>query len=147
MHLMFRLSARTIVLLFVSLPCLFGCDRSPPTKLEMLTTPAPIDELEDEKDPQDAFNVSRTDDGIKIKHGRADNPDLELALSFTAVEKLTGTTTKEEYASKFGEFYNDPDEEDGWIDFILHKRTKTLIKMGYGKFAESAGILEDESQV
>lgn len=106
-----------------------------------------IDELEDELDPVDAFNVARTSEGIKIVHGRADNPDLELALSISAVQKLIMTTTKEEYSQLFGAFYNEPDEEEGWIDFILNKRTKTLIKMGYGKFAEAAGILEDENQV
>lgn len=106
-----------------------------------------IEELEDELDPADAFNVGRTTDGIQIVHGRSDNPDLELALSIAAVQKLTKTTTKDEYSKIFGEFYNEPDEEEGWIDFILNKRTKTLIKMGYGKFAEAAGILEDESQI
>ena len=55
--------------------------------------------------------------------------------------------TKKDYAEQFGLFYNEPDEEEGWIDFILHKRTKTLIKMGYGKFAEEAGILEDEDSI
>ncbi|NHI92410.1 MAG: (Fe-S)-binding protein [Candidatus Lokiarchaeota archaeon] len=106
-----------------------------------------IDDLEEEKDPAFKFNVLRTGGGIEIKPGGADEPDLELALSINAVEKLIKNKTKNDYAEQFGLFYNEPDEEEGWIDFILHKRTKTLIKMGYGKFAEEAGILDDESEV
>jgi len=103
-----------------------------------------IEDLEEEAPPVFNFNVLRTNDGIEIKTGGADEPDLELALSITAVEKLIQNKTKNEYVEQFGLFYNEPDEDEGWIDFILHKRTKTLIKMGYGKFAEEAGILEDE---
>jgi len=106
-----------------------------------------IEDLEKEKEPAFKFNVLRTGEGIQIISGGADEPDLELALSVTAVEKLIMNETKNAYAEQFGLFYNEPDEEEGWIDFILHKRTKTLIKMGYGKFAEEAGILDDESEV
>ena len=106
-----------------------------------------IEDLEDEKDPACKFNVLRTGEGIQLIAGGADEPDLELALSINAVEKLIKNKTKSDYAEQFGLFYNEPDEEEGWIDFILHKRTKTLIKMGYGKFAEEAGILDDESEV
>jgi Fe-S oxidoreductase len=106
-----------------------------------------IEDLEAECDPIEAFNVLRTEKGIDINPGRADNADLELALSLVAVGKLVTCPTKAAYAELFGKFYNEPDEVEGWIDFILNKRTKTLIKMGYGKFAEAAGILEDEGAV
>ncbi len=106
-----------------------------------------IEDLENENEPAFKFNVLRTGDGIEIHSGGADEPDLELALSINAVGKLIKNKTKTDYAEQFGLFYNEPDEEEGWIDFILHKRTKTLIKMGYGKFAEEAGILDDESEV
>nr|MDO8115258.1 (Fe-S)-binding protein [Candidatus Sigynarchaeota archaeon] len=106
-----------------------------------------ITDMENKCEPVEAFNVSRSEIGISMNIGRADNADLELALSVKAVEKLTRCPTKSEYAQQFGKFYNEPDEIEGWIDFVLNKRTKTLIKMGYGKFAETAGILEDEDQV
>jgi hypothetical protein len=95
----------------------------------------------------DVFNVYCNGHGIEIKPGRADDPDLELALSIEAVKKLIQTKTKEEYAQLLGSFYNDPDEVKGWIDFYLHKRTQILIDMGYGRFAKTAGILEDEDDV
>ena len=98
----------------------------------------------DKESPVDIFNVYRNGNGIEIKSGRAIDSDLELALSIDAIEKLIQTKTKEEYAKLLGFFYNNPDEEKGWIDFVLHKRTKTLIDMGYGKFAKTAGILEDD---
>jgi len=106
-----------------------------------------IEDLQAECEPIEAFNVLRTEKGIDINPGRADSADLELALSVAAVEKLITCPTKTAYAEQFGKFYNEPDEVSGWIDFILNKRTKTLIKMGYGKFAEAAGILEDEDAV
>ena len=105
-----------------------------------------LDDLESEK-PLCCFNVSRSEQGIELKTGKADDPDLELAVSTDAVTQLINKETKSDYASQFGSFYNEPDEEEGWIDFVLHKRTKTLIKMGYGKFAEEAGILEDEDDI
>ncbi|MFX0136843.1 MAG: (Fe-S)-binding protein [Candidatus Hodarchaeota archaeon] len=105
-----------------------------------------LDDLEEEK-PLCCFNVLRTENGIELKSGKADDPDLELAVSTEAVNKLVLNKTKSDYAKQFGIFYNEPDEEEGWIDFVLHKRTKTLIKMGYGKFAEEAGILEDEDEI
>ena len=101
-------------------------------------------EAYDKESPVDIFNVYRNGNGIEIKSGRAIDSDLELALSIDAIEKLIQTKTKEEYAKLLGFFYNNPDEEKGWIDFVLHKRTKTLIDMGYGKFAKTAGILEDD---
>jgi len=88
--------------------------------------------------------VYRNGNGIEIKSGNAVDSDLELALSTEAVEQLIETETKVEYAQLLGSFYNDPDEKKGWIDFILHKRTQTLIDMGYGKFAQTAGILKDD---
>ncbi|MHA1652330.1 MAG: hypothetical protein ACTSYB_19265, partial [Candidatus Helarchaeota archaeon] len=63
-----------------------------------------------------------------------------------AVRELVLSKTKKEYSLKFGAFYNDP-EEEYWIDFLLHKRTKTLLKMGYGKFAEEAGILDEDEDL
>ena len=101
----------------------------------------------DDKAPIDSFNVLRKEDGIEIIPGKAYAPDLELALSTKAVEKLIQTNTKEEYAQLLGSFYNEPDEKEGWIDFILYKRTQTIIESGYGKFAKTAGILEDEDAV
>ena len=101
----------------------------------------------DKESPVDIFNVYRNGNGIEIKPGRAVDSDLELALSLDAIEKLIQTKTKEEYAKLLGFFYNNPDEEKGWIDFVLHKRTKTLIDMGYGRFAKTAGILEDYDDI
>jgi hypothetical protein len=95
----------------------------------------------------DVFNVSRIQKGIEIKPGKAQDSDLELALSVDAVEKLIQTEDKVKYAQLLGSFYNEPDEENGWIDFVLHKRTQTIINMGYGRFAKTAGILEDEDDV
>ncbi len=105
-----------------------------------------LDDLEEEN-PLCCFNVLRTENGIELKSGKADDPDLELAVSTEAVNKLVLNETKSDYAQQFGIFYNEPDEDEGWIDFVLHKRTKTLIRMGYGKFAEEAGILEDEDEI
>ncbi|TXT60703.1 MAG: hypothetical protein BAJALOKI1v1_1230007 [Promethearchaeota archaeon] len=102
-----------------------------------------FDDFEEEK-TMDAFHVLRKEEGVEIIPGKADDADLELALSKEAIAKLIQTKSKEDYATRFGDFYNDPSFEEGWIDFLLHKRTKTLIDMGYGKFAEAAGILEDE---
>ncbi|MBY9013733.1 MAG: hypothetical protein KGD70_15280 [Candidatus Lokiarchaeota archaeon] len=104
-------------------------------------------ETYDKESPIDIFNVLRNGNGIEIKPGRAINADLELALSIGAVKKLIQTKTKVEYANLLGMFYNDPDEEKGWIDFVLHKRTQTLIDMGYGKFAQTAGILKDDDEI
>jgi hypothetical protein len=101
----------------------------------------------DEKSPVDVFNVLQNGRGIEINPGRADDADLELALSIEAVEKLIQTDTKTEYAKLLGNFYNFPDEKKGWIDFFLNKRTQTLIDMGYGKFAKTAGILEDKDEL
>lgn len=101
----------------------------------------------DDRSPLDCFNVSRNKQGIVIQPGKVEDSDLELALSIEAIEKLIQTNTKLEYAKLLGSFYNFPDEENGWIDFFLHKRTRTLIDMGYGKFAMTAGILEDETDI
>ena len=97
--------------------------------------------------PQDIFNVYRNGQGIEIKPGRAIDADLELALSISAVKKLIQTRNKIEYAQLLGTFYNEPDENEGWIDFMLHKRTQLLIDMGYGRFAQTAGILEDDDDI
>ncbi len=105
-----------------------------------------IDEYDDQS-PADVFNVLRNGQGIEIKPGKANESDLELALSVDAVKKLLQTKDKEEYAKLLGYFYNEPDEKKGWIDFVLHKRTQTIIDMGYGRFAKTAGILEDEDDV
>ena len=104
-------------------------------------------EAYDNRSPVDIFNVYCNGHGIEIRPGRADDSDLELALSIEAVKKLTQTKTKVEYAQLLGYFFNNPDEEKGWIDFILHKRTQILINMGYGRFARTAGILEDDDDV
>lgn len=97
--------------------------------------------------PVDIFNVFRNGQGIEIKPGKAHDSDLELALSIKAIEKLIQTKTKVEYAQLLGSYYNDPDEKKEWIDFELYKRTQTLINMGYGRFAKTAGILEDEDDI
>jgi len=104
-------------------------------------------ETYDKESPLDVFNVLRNANGIEIKPGRAVDGDLELALSVGAVKKLIQTSTKNEYAQLLGMFYDDPDEELGWIDFVLHKRTQALIDMGYGKFAKTAGILKDDDDI
>ncbi len=104
-------------------------------------------EAYDKRSPVDIFNVYRNGNGIEIKPGKAVDSDLELALSINAVEKLIQTKTKVEYAQLLGSFYNNPDEKKGWIDFVLHKRTQTLIDMGYGKFAQTAGILKDDDEI
>ena len=101
----------------------------------------------DDESPVDVFNVLRNGQGIEIKPGKADGSDLELALSIYAVKKLLQTKDKVQYAKRLGTFYNEPDENKGWIDFILHKRTQTIIDMGYGRFAKTAGILENEDDI
>ncbi len=101
----------------------------------------------DARSPLDIFNVYRNGQGIEIKPGRATDADLELALSVTAVEKLIQTKSKTDYAQLLGSFYNEPDENKGWIDFMLNKRTQLLIDMGYGRFAQTAGILEDDDDI
>lgn len=97
--------------------------------------------------PVDVFNVYCNGKGIEIRPGKADDSDLELALSIEAIKKLIQTNSKEEYANLLGDFYNEPDEEQGWIDFVLFKRTQLLIDMGYGRFAKTAGILKDEDDI
>ncbi len=104
-------------------------------------------ETYDKESPVDIFNVYRNGNGIEIKPGRAVDSDLELALSVDAVKKLIQTKTKVDYAQLLGLFYDNPDEEKGWIDFVLHKRTQTLINMGYGKFAQTAGILKNDDDI
>jgi len=101
----------------------------------------------DNGSPIDSFNVLSNGNGIEIKPGKAKEADLELALSIDAVEKLIKIKDKEEYAHLLGSFFNEPDEENGWIDFMLHKRTQILIDMGYGKFAQTAGILENDDDI
>ncbi|WXG43208.1 MAG: (Fe-S)-binding protein [Promethearchaeati archaeon SRVP18_Atabeyarchaeia-1] len=93
--------------------------------------------------PIDVFNVKRTESGIEIKLGRAERADVALNFSPDSVRDLVASANRDEYAKKFGRFYNEP-TEDKWIDFILNKSTKTLIRMGYGKFAREAGILQEE---
>jgi hypothetical protein len=93
--------------------------------------------------PLSVFHVKRTKDGIEIKPGRAERADVALNFSPDAVKDLVASTDRDEYARKFGHFYNEPTEAT-WIDFILNKSTKTLIRMGYGKFAREAGILQEE---
>ncbi len=100
-----------------------------------------------DESPVDIFNVLRNGHGIEIKPGNAISSDLELALSSKAIEKLIQTKTKLEYTKLFGNFCNEPEEEKGWIDFVLHKRTQALIDMGYGKFARTAGVLKDEDDI
>lgn len=101
----------------------------------------------EKESPVDVFNVLRNKQGIEIKPGSVNESDLELALSVGAVNKLLQTKDKVEYTKLLGTFYNDPDEKKGWIDFILHKRTQTIIDMGYGRFAKTAGILKDEDDI
>jgi hypothetical protein len=104
-------------------------------------------ETYDNRTPVDVFHVYSNGHGIEIKPGHAVDSDLELALSIDAVKKLIQTNTKEEYAKLLGKFYNYPDEKKGWVDFFLYKRTQTLIDMGYGKFAQTAGILNDDDDI
>ncbi|NVM17391.1 MAG: hypothetical protein HWN80_06710 [Candidatus Lokiarchaeota archaeon] len=101
----------------------------------------------DSRTPIDVFNVYRTSEGIEIKSGKANNPDLELALSVQAIKKLIKTKDNVEYAQLLGSFYNEPNEQSGWIDFMLFQRTQKIIEMGYGKFAQTAGILEDDGSI
>ncbi|MFW9952446.1 MAG: hypothetical protein ACFFKA_20190 [Candidatus Thorarchaeota archaeon] len=101
----------------------------------------------DARAPIDVFNVYRNGEGIEIKPGKANNADLELALSVEAIEKLIKTKDNVEYAQLLGSFYNEPNEQNGWIDFMLFKRTQKIIEMGYGKFAQTAGILEDDGSI
>lgn len=93
--------------------------------------------------PLSVFHVKRLQGGIEIKPGRAERADVALNFSPEAVRDLVASDNRDEYARKFGRFYNEPTETK-WIDFILNKSTKTLIRMGYGKFAREAGILEEE---
>ncbi len=94
--------------------------------------------------PINIFHVLRTEGGIEIHPFKVEDADLELAFSLNAIEKLIKVDNKNSYLLLFGKLYNEPDEEFGWIDFILHKRIATLIEKGYGKFAIKAGILEDD---
>jgi heterodisulfide reductase subunit D len=93
--------------------------------------------------PLSVFHVKRLQGGIEIKSGRAERADVALNFSPEAVKDLVASDNRDEYAKKFGRFYNEPTETK-WIDFILNKSTKTLIRMGYGRFAREAGILEEE---
>jgi heterodisulfide reductase subunit D len=93
--------------------------------------------------PLTVFHVKRDQDGIDIKPGRAERADVALNFSPDAVKDLVASADRDEYAKKFGHFYNEP-TETRWIDFILNKSTKTLIRMGYGRFAREAGILQEE---
>nr|MDO8134212.1 (Fe-S)-binding protein [Candidatus Njordarchaeum guaymaensis] len=93
--------------------------------------------------PLNVFNVRRTQNGIEIRTGRAERADVALNFSPDTIKDLVASGDRDEYAKKFGRFYNEPTETK-WIDFILNKSTKTLIRMGYGKFAREAGILEEE---
>jgi hypothetical protein len=95
------------------------------------------------EEPLDAFHVLKTNNGIEMYKGASHNSDLELSLSTTAVDKLLKTSNKEEYLKLLGFFYNEPDEKKGWVDFILHKRTVKIINLGYGRFAEKAGIKKE----
>ena len=102
-----------------------------------------LNEFEDEKPPLEVFHVLRTEDGINIDYGKANASDVEIAFSQTAVKNLISSNSEKQYAKRFGKFYNEPSEEN-WIDFLLNRSTRVLIKMGYGAFAREAGILEDE---
>gem|GEM_PF-61644 len=102
-----------------------------------------LENFEDEKPPLEVFHVVRTEDGITVQEGKANAADVEIAFSPKAVENLISSNDEKQYAKRFGKFYNEPTEET-WIDFLLNKSTRVLIKMGYGKFAREAGILEDE---
>ncbi|HUX98354.1 MAG TPA: (Fe-S)-binding protein [Candidatus Deferrimicrobium sp.] len=119
-------------------------DLSPDSVLDF-TIYDSIDAFEDELPHTGAFHVKRLENKIEIHSGLADNADLQLALSEGAVKELIKSKEKQGYSHKFGKFYNDP-EDEFWIDFVLHKRTKTLLKMGYGKFAEEAGILDEDEE-
>ena len=94
--------------------------------------------------PIDVFFIEGNGHSIELKPGRAPNPDLEFAVSIQAVEKLIQTKDEVEYTQLLGYFFNEPDEQKGWVDFILHKRTQTIIDMGYGRFAQTAGILKED---
>ena len=93
--------------------------------------------------PIGVFHVRRVQEGIDIKPGRAERADVALNFSPDAVADLINSADRDEYAKKFGHFYNEPTDTK-WIDFILNKSTKTLIRMGYGRFAREAGILQEE---
>ncbi len=103
-----------------------------------------FDDFETGVPPEFVFHVLRTTAGIQILLGKAPEADVELALSRSAVQQLIQSKSKIEYEKKFGHFYNEPDEEQGWIDFVLKKRTKTIIDLGYGRFASEAGILTED---
>ncbi|MEX2750733.1 MAG: (Fe-S)-binding protein [Candidatus Freyarchaeota archaeon] len=102
-----------------------------------------LESFESEKPPLEAFHVVRTEYGIKINNSKANAADVEIAFSQNAVKNLVSSKDEKQYAKRFGKFYNEPTEET-WIDFLLNRSTRVLIKMGYGKFAREAGILEDE---
>jgi hypothetical protein len=99
------------------------------------------------KTPVEIFNIHRNSNSIEIRPGKAVEADIELSLSVQAIMNLIRTRNKIEYAQLLGSFYNEPDEEKGWIDFTLFKRTKTIIEMGYGKFAQTAGIFNDDGSI
>nr|MDO8082248.1 (Fe-S)-binding protein [Candidatus Freyarchaeota archaeon] len=102
-----------------------------------------LENFENEKPPLEVFHVLRTEDGINVGKGKANSADVEIAFSQNAVNHLISSSDEKQYAKRFGKFYNEPTEA-AWIDFLLNRSTRVLIKMGYAKFAKDAGILEDE---
>ena len=77
---------------------------------------------------------------IKISKGVADNPDVTIIISEPAAERLVECKERSEYAELFGNFFNEPTDEE-YIDVILHRSTKELMRMGYGEFAREAGLI------
>ncbi|MEX2703046.1 MAG: (Fe-S)-binding protein [Candidatus Baldrarchaeota archaeon] len=96
------------------------------------------------QEPQLKFYVTVLESGekpkIKISKGVADNPDVTIIISEPAAEKLVECKERSEYAELFGNFFNEPTDEE-YIDVILHRSTKELMKMGYGEFAKEAGLI------
>jgi len=96
------------------------------------------------QEPKLKFYVTVLESGekpkIKISEGVADNPDVTIIISEPAAKRLVACKDRSEYAELFGNFFNEPTDEE-FIDVILHRSTKELMKMGYGEFAREAGLI------
>lgn len=89
----------------------------------------------------DRFHVLVLDNGrIEVSPIRAENPDVEIAFSPKAVEKLISLGSEDEYAAQFGLFFKEPNADE-WIKFNLRRNIVKLLVKGYRKFAQKAGLI------
>lgn len=77
---------------------------------------------------------------IEVIPRRAENPDVELTFSESAVKILTSLDSEEDYAAQFGLFFKEP-TDDEWIKFNLRRNIVKLLMKGYRRFAQKAGLI------